>query len=160
MNHRHIPLFAAVFGIFVVAHCALAQEGVPKSSAKPDAKPQAAVAAKNVTLATVAASDPKVKAALDAKDLAGAKKLAGKPGAFVGTVADVYTSRGNRVTKLNFDQDFKKAMTAVVFPPAYGKFPDLKSLKGKKLLVSGKVEEYRGGFEIVLNGPDQVKVVK
>ena len=86
------------------------------------------MAGKTVRIDIIAASDPKVKAAVVATDQAGATKAAGKAGAFFGTVANIYASKGNRVTKLNFDLDYKKAMTAVVFASSYSKLPDLKIL--------------------------------
>ena len=159
-------VFTATFGPITVS---FAQEKSPpvatpkdsKGAKKPaNTKPQSELAAKGATFRTVPATDTKVKTALAATDLAGAKKAVGKTGAFVGTVADVYISRGNGVTKLNFDADFHKAFTAVIFPNTYAKLPDVKTLKGKKLLVTGKIEEYKGDYEIVVKDLDQIKTVK
>lgn len=135
-------------------------EGKSAATATKDAKPQSEAADKGGVVGTIAAADSRVKAALSATNLDAIKKVVGKSGSFVGTVADIYVGKDNKITKLNFDPDFHKAISATFFASSYAKFPDLKTLKGKKLLVSGKIEEYHGSYEVVVNGTDQVKVVK
>jgi hypothetical protein len=127
---------------------------------KPALKSQAEVAAKNKTFGTIAATDAKVKGALAAKDLAKAKKLTGKPGAFIGTVVKVFTPKSNKIVILNFAENYKEALTAVVKGSDFAKFPNLETLKGKKVLISGKFVEYKESVEIELTSPDQVKVIK
>ena len=121
---------------------------------------QSAVAAK-MAFSTVAASDKSVAAALDAKALADALKLVGKPGAFQGTVSAVYSPRNHSLAILDFAPDYHDAVTATVKPDAYAKFPDLKTLVGKHVLVSGKFSATAHGVaQIEMTGPDQVKVIK
>jgi DNA/RNA endonuclease YhcR with UshA esterase domain len=122
-------------------------------------KPQSEVASKTAKIATIAATAPAVKSALAANDLAGAKAQVGKTVAFTGTVSKVYAPKSNKLVILNFDPDYKKAMTAVVFSTTFAKFPDLTTLDGKKLLVSGKVTEFHGGYEIVVSSPTDLKIV-
>ena len=43
---------------------------------------------------------------------------------------------------------------------SFPKFPDMKSLEGKEILVSGKFVDYRGNAQIELTDPDQIKLVK
>jgi DNA/RNA endonuclease YhcR with UshA esterase domain len=121
-------------------------------------KPQAEVAAKG-DFGTIKESDPAVKKALDAKDLSGGTKLIGKEAAFQGNVAKVYTSEGDTVVILNFDKNFRSAMTAVLKPADYAKFPVMAKLDGKHVLVTGKLAEYRGQPEIELTKPEQIKVI-
>lgn len=150
--------FAVLIGLFAaiaVASPALAQGGKPR----PEHKPQAEVEAK-AQFATVKADDGAVKKALDAKQLDEAKKLIGKEGAFKGTVTKVFAPKGNAVVILDFAPNFKEAVTAVVKAESYPKFPDLNQLKDKKVLVTGKFEDFRGAPQIVLEKLDQIKLIK
>ena len=99
-------------------------------------KPQEQVAAKGA-LPTVKASDVKVKSAHSASDLAGAKKMAGKSLSVTGTVASIFVPGGNNVVLINLSQKYAGAVTGVVLAKDYAKFPPLKQLKGKKVLLSG-----------------------
>ncbi len=92
--------------------------------------------------------------------LGGVRKLSGREGALQGTVAKVYVSDGNGIVILNFAKDFREAATAVVKPANYSKFPDLLTLNNKKILVTGRVREFRGRPEIELTDAAQVKVVR
>lgn len=124
-----------------------------------DPKPQSSVAAKT-EFAAARASDPAVAGAIDAKDLTAARKLLNKEGGFVGTVARVYQPENNHLVILNFDKKFTNALTAVLKPAAYAKFPDMDKLEGKKVLVTGKFVAYKGRPEIELTDPAQIKIVK
>ncbi len=120
---------------------------------------QSDVAAKTA-FATVAASDKSVTAALDAKALADALKLIGKPGSFQGTVSQVYSPDTHAVAILDFAPHYRDALTATVKPDAYAKFPDLSTLVGKHVLISGKfTANAHGAAQIELTGPSQVKVI-
>ncbi len=123
--------------------------------------PAQAIVAAKTAFATVAASDKAVAAALDAKALADALKLVGKPGAFQGTVSQVYSPRSHSVTILDFAPDYHDAVTATVKPALYAKFPDLSRLVGKRVLVSGKFSANSHGVaQIEMTGPAQVKIIK
>jgi len=121
---------------------------------------QATVAAKSA-FATTSASDKAVTLALDAKALAEALKLVGKPGAFQGTVSQVYSPRNHSVAILDFAPNYRDALTATVKPDAYAKFPDLSHLVGKRILISGKFSANSHGVaQIELTGPVQVKIIQ
>jgi len=122
-------------------------------------KSQAELAAKT-GFVTIAPDDPAVGKATDAKDLAAVRKLTGKEGAIQGTVAKVYVSDGNGIVILNFARNFKEAATAVLKPANYAKLPDMQTLDGKRVLVTGKVIEFRGRPEIEIQEPGQVKIIK
>jgi DNA/RNA endonuclease YhcR with UshA esterase domain len=138
------------------APLALAQDEKPKPE---PAKPQASVASKTAKFATVKPTDSSVKAALKASDLAGAKKLVGKDGAFEGTVVKVFSPKTNGLVILNFDKNYKNALTAVLRVKSYASFPDMQTLKGKHVLITGKFEDYKGSTEIQLTKPEQVKLI-
>jgi DNA/RNA endonuclease YhcR with UshA esterase domain len=40
------------------------------------------------------------------------------------------------------------------------KFPNIKSLEGKTIIVTGQIKLYRNKPEIILNSPNQIKIVK
>ncbi len=123
-------------------------------------KSQAESASKTAAFATIAASDKSVKSALKATDLDAAKKLDGKPGAFTGTIAKVFTPKGNGLAILNFAADYKTAATAVVRGKYFSEFPALSSLEGKQVLVTGTFKNYKDSPEIELTSPSQIKIVK
>jgi DNA/RNA endonuclease YhcR with UshA esterase domain len=140
-----------------VAAPALAQDSAEKSA--PRHKPQSETAGK-AALGQVAASSPAVGKALEVSDMAGAKKLVGKAGAFKGTVVKVYSPKSNSIVILNFAEKYQDTPVAVVKPEAYAKFPDLTLLKGKRVLVTGTFTEFKGQPQIELKEPAQLKLVK
>lgn len=145
--------------VLLTALCALVAPFVSAQEEKPAKKPQSAVASKTATFATVKAGDGSVTQALKASDLAGAKKLVGKEGAFEGTVTALYAPGSNALVILNFDKNYRNALTAVVRAKNFAAFPDLKALKGKRVLVSGKFEDYQGRPEVALTKLDQLKLI-
>jgi hypothetical protein len=127
---------------------------------KPAKKSQSEVASKTATFGKVAKTSETYTAALDAHELATGLKQVDKNSAIKGTVAKVFEPRGGAVAVLNFDADYKSAMTAVVRSDNFAKFPDLKTLVGKQVVVTGKVADYHGAAQIVLSDPEQIKLVE
>ncbi len=121
---------------------------------------QKAVASKTAKFATVSKTDEAYKKALDAHDLEGARLQAGKDGLFRGTVTQVFTPRSGTIAILNFDKDYKTALTAVVNKSFWAKFPDLTELVGKEVVITGKFTDFHGAMQIVLNAPNQIGVVQ
>jgi|ERR1043166_1448987 hypothetical protein len=120
---------------------------------------QKSVASKSASFGTVAKSDKAYTSAIDAHDLKAAAKMIGHDGAFRGKVAKLYTPRGGSVVILNFDDDYKTALTAVLKRSDFSKFPDLSQLEGKNVVVSGTFDEFKGTPEIVLTDPKQIALV-
>lgn len=161
---------AGMLALFAVgASPALAQKEGGKDAPKPSAEKsdtrgkkthseQSTVATKK-EFGTVSEKDSTVTKALDASKLSELTKLEDKETSFKGTVAKVFTARGNSLLILNFAKNYKEAATAVLRPANYDKFPDMKKLEGKKVVISGKVEMYKDAPEIVLTKPEQIKVV-
>ena len=102
----------------------------------------------------------KASTSLNATDLDKGLALAGKPGSFKGTVASIYSTDTNGIVIVDFAEDYQTAMTAVLFPPNYKKFPDMTTLRGKQVVVSGVFTSYKGKAQIVLNDPKQIKILK
>jgi len=150
--------------LLATALCPKSVNGSAGSPARQDRdshKPlQGAVASKTAKFGSVAKTDEAYTGALDAHDLAGAYKKVGQAGAFKGTVSKVFEERDGDLVILDFDLQYRTALTAVLKNPDFPKFPDLKALQGKELLVSGTFVDYRGKAEIVLISPEQIKLVK
>jgi hypothetical protein len=121
---------------------------------------QKSVASKSAKFESVAKTDALYKGALDAHDKDAAAKMSGKDGAIKGKVAKLFSPRGGSVLILNFDEDYKTALTAVVKKDNFSKFPDLSQLDGKEIVVSGKFTDFKGSPQIELSDPKQITVVK
>ena len=134
----------------------------PPDSAQP-ARPvrpsQSEAASKDAKFGAIAKADAAYTNTLDAHALDEAFKQADKPGAFKGIVSGVYEPRGNAMAILNFDKNYRSAMTALLRNENFSKFPELKTLTGKEVVVSGKLVQFQGRTEIILTSPDQIKIV-
>lgn len=90
-----------------------------------------------------------------------AKDHIGETATVCGQVASAKyaTSSRRQPTFLNLDEPFPRHIfTAVIFGDDRPKFdsPEVK-LKGKRICVSGKIEDYKGKPEIILRDPAQLK---
>jgi len=120
---------------------------------------QTKIAAK-ASFGTIATNDPRLKKALAANDLKGAAKQMMKPGAFVGVVSNVRQTQGGGKLSLDFAANRATAMRAILLPSAMSRFPDLQTLIGKKVYVSGTITPHENRGEIVLHAPSQILLVK
>jgi len=88
-----------------------------------------------------------------------AKKHVGENAVVSGTIAEV--NKAERLIRLNFEKPYPdNPFTAVIFARATNQFPEVEKLKGKTAEVSGKVAEYNGHPQIVLNSTNQLKVIE
>src|SRR5215470_15784036 len=69
-------------------------------------KLQREVASKTASFATIARSDDAYQKARDAHDLDGAHKVLGQPGAFKGTVTQIFEERDGDLLILDFDKNY------------------------------------------------------
>jgi hypothetical protein len=111
---------------------------------------------------TISASDPRVVVAIPSHDLADAKAALGKDGSFRGIVVKIYQPYPpGGLTMLNFDIKYTTAAAAVVRPSAVGALPDMHSLIGKNVMVSGKWFVYRGNrIEMNVVSSSQIRVIQ
>ena len=132
------------------------------SSALQDRDPmkplQNVVASRTAKFGTVTKNDPLYKNALDAHDLAAAMKLVGTEGSFRGTVDKLFEERDGDLIVFDFDPNYRTALTAVLRNPDFPKFPVVRDLKGKEIVVSGKFVDYHGKAQIELTDPKQIKL--
>jgi hypothetical protein len=159
--------------LLAAASVALADDSVPKTTAptnsasitttnsvpKPPAR-QADVASTTAKFASVSKTNDVYKTALDAHSLEDAVKQVDKDGAFKGTVAKIFEPRGGAMAIINFDADYKSALTALLRKENFAKFPALTNLTGKEIVVTGKFIDYQGRAEIILTNAAQIKLVE
>lgn len=62
---------------------------------------------------------------------------------------------------LNFHPDWKRTFTAVIFASDFGRFPSAPEdlFLGREVRVTGRVREYRGKPEMVIEAPSQIRIV-
>jgi hypothetical protein len=98
---------------------------------------QQAVASKTAVFGSASKTAEIYASAIDAHDLAGAYKKVGQKGAFKGIVSKIFEARDGDLVILDFDPQYKTALTAVLKNSDFAKFPDVKTLEGKEVIVSG-----------------------
>lgn len=87
-------------------------------------------------------------------------KHIGETAIVTGTVAQVSTP-SNGIIYLNIDANYpNNEFTAVIFKKYAELFPDAKKLEGKKVEISGKIEEYKGKPQIVIKKVEQIKLIE
>lgn len=154
----YLPLRVALaLGVCITPTLSHAQKS---EVTKIENKPQVAVATKNITFETISETDKRIKSAIKADNLAMARKHIGKEATFLGTVAKVFTPKSNSVVVLNFAENYRTAVTAAILSKDFPAFPDLSALKGKRILITGKVVDYRGQPEMEVTKPELIKLVK
>ena len=96
----------------------------------------------------------------DTLSSAQAKDHIGETATVCGHVADTrYLDTGSHVTFLNFDKPYPNhSFTAFIPAQSRAKIgtPE-RDYKDKDICVTGKIEDYRGKPEIVVNEPQQIK---
>src|SRR5262249_38410829 len=124
-NSKVIFCLAGVFLSACVCLVAAQEKAQPNERQDRDpVKPlQHAVAAKTAKFETVSKTDASYTAAFDAHDLAGAYKKVGQKGAFKGTVSNIYEERDGDMLILNFDPNYRTALTAILRNPDFPNFP-------------------------------------
>src|ERR1700689_47899 len=87
---------------------------------------------------------------------AAAPKQAAETVTVEGTVSAVHTDSRSGVTFIDMGGRFPdQAFTGVIFKDDAGKFPNVESLTGKVVDMTGPVHDFKGKPETVLNDPAQ-----
>ena len=90
---------------------------------------------------------------------ADASKNIGKPVTVEGVVNEVHHAASKKVIFINMGGEYPDSpVTGVLFSADAAKFPDIDSLQGKAVDISGTVKLYQGRAEIVVSDPAQIKV--
>lgn len=76
-----------------------------------------------------------------------------------GYIADVYISE--KVSYLNFENKFpKNVFSCAIFSSQSDLFGDISKYKGKVAEVSGKITKFKNKPQVILNSPEQIKILK
>lgn len=97
---------------------------------------------------------------LDATDLAVLKANTGNKVTVEGTVASTKRGPNDGLRFINFSKRKTIGFTAALVPAVYAKFPDLDSLPGRRVRVTGILTAYKKKSVIKVSRAKQVKVLK
>lgn len=122
--------------------------------------PQQALAARAVSFGLTTRSAPTYRQAIDAHNLALGRQRLGRPGSFHGVVTQVYQDPQHQTLVLDFDPQYPRALTAVLTFRAFSRFPDMQTLRGREVVVSGPLLRYQDKIAVMLSQPSQVQVVQ
>lgn len=85
-------------------------------------------------------------------------KYVGKSVVVEGTVSEVHHAASGKVTFIDMGGQYPdNTFAGVIFSDDAGKFPDVDSLEGKTVDVTGTIKLYQGRTEIILNNAAQIK---
>jgi hypothetical protein len=95
----------------------------------------------------------------DCVDFREAQSRAGESTCVSGRIVRAFTSRGGN-SFLDFCPDYHNCpFGAVIFSPDRNKFGDLDTLAGRRVEIQGSITVYQGRAEIIVHGPQQIKVL-
>jgi DNA/RNA endonuclease YhcR with UshA esterase domain len=99
----------------------------------------------------------KTKHRIDWKDAA---KYIGQYVEVEGKIAASHNS--GKICYLNFDKNYQDNVALVIFPSNFERFPDApeKYYLGKTIRVEGRIKDYKGRMEIVLDSKEQITILK
>jgi DNA/RNA endonuclease YhcR with UshA esterase domain len=87
-----------------------------------------------------------------------AAKNVGKSVTVEGTVNEVHHAASGKVIFVDMGGKYpNNTFAGVLFPDDAPKFPEIDSLEGKIIDISGTIKLYQGRPEIILNDPAQIK---
>jgi DNA/RNA endonuclease YhcR with UshA esterase domain len=74
-----------------------------------------------------------------------------------GVVSEVHHAASGRAIFIEIGGRYPtNPFSAIIFNDEFSKFPSVDSLAGKTVDVTGRIKEYRGRTEIILNDPAQL----
>lgn len=92
-------------------------------------------------------------------DFHDAKSRLGETSCVSGRVLRAFTSRAGN-SFLDFCPDYRECpFSAVIFASDRNKFGDLDTLTGRQVEIEGPIVNYQGRAEIVIRGPQQIRVL-
>ncbi|HPB60104.1 MAG TPA: OB-fold nucleic acid binding domain-containing protein [Candidatus Saccharicenans sp.] len=74
----------------------------------------------------------------------------------------VAANNTGKVCFLNFHRNWKRYFTVVIFASSFSRFPEPpeKLYLNKEIRVYGRIKEYQGKPEIIVESPDQIEIIK
>ena len=135
----------------------------PAAPAAEEAASQDAEAAASAEASPAPAEAPTPAAeapVIPAEDMAAMESKVGSEIVVEGTVSDVGAGKNGGITFLNFG-DRRTGFVAVVFRPAYEKFPEgFDKYAQQKVRIKGTLEKYQDRqMQIKIFGPEQIEVI-
>jgi OB-fold nucleic acid binding domain len=74
-----------------------------------------------------------------------------------GTVSEVHHAASGRATFIDMGGRYpNNTFAAVIFKDDADRFPNVDTLTGKVIDITGRVKDYKGGCEIIVNDPAQI----
>jgi DNA/RNA endonuclease YhcR with UshA esterase domain len=87
-----------------------------------------------------------------------APKYLGKSVTVEGVVSEVHHTASGKAIFIDIGGHYPdNALAGVIFSDDAPKFPDIDSLEGKTVDITGPIKSYQGRPEIILNDPAQIK---
>jgi bisphosphoglycerate-independent phosphoglycerate mutase (AlkP superfamily) len=155
------PLFSIIavvaLGIATLLPIATGFAQDTQDAAKPA---QSAVAVKDKKFAVVKPEADVVKKAIHASDLLAFKDKTGKEITITGKVYSVFAPKSHSIVLLNFATNYKDAITVAIKAKDFANFPDLRKLKDKQVVVTGKCIDYKGQPELEISLLKQLQVIE
>jgi DNA/RNA endonuclease YhcR with UshA esterase domain len=98
---------------------------------------------------------------IDATDVQKLSQLTGQTVTVEGNIVKTGTHTESGMNFLNFSHERKTGFVAVIFPRSVSNFsePPAQMYQAKKVRITGRIEDFRGQPQIVVESPDQIKVV-
>jgi DNA/RNA endonuclease YhcR with UshA esterase domain len=85
-------------------------------------------------------------------------KHIGETATIEGTVSEVHHAASGRATFIDMGGRYpNNTFAAVIFKDDADKFPNIDTLAGKVIDITGRVKDYKGSCEIIVNDPAQIK---
>jgi DNA/RNA endonuclease YhcR with UshA esterase domain len=76
-----------------------------------------------------------------------------------GTVSEVHHAASGRATFIDMGGRYPiNTFAAVIFKDDADKFPNVDTLTGKVIDITGRAKDYKGSCEIIVNGSEQLKI--
>jgi len=74
----------------------------------------------------------------------------------------VAANNTGKVCFLNFHRNWKRYFTVVIFASSFSRFPEPpeRLYLNKEIRVYGRIREYQGKPEIIVESPDQIEIIK
>ncbi len=88
------------------------------------------------------------------------KDKTGKEITITGKVYAVFAPKSHSIVLLNFASNYKDAITVAVKAKDFANFPDLRKLKDKQVVVTGKCIDYKGQPELEMSQVKQLQVIE
>ena len=155
-------LFSSTIAITLLGLVSLVAPARGVAQDSPDgAKPaQAAIAVKDKKFSVVKPDAEVVKKAIHATDLLAFKDKTGKEITITGKVYAVFAPKSHSIVLLNFATNYKEAITVAIKAKDFANFPDLRKLKDKQVVVTGKCIDYKGQPELEITQLKQLQIIE